>query len=146
MSFMAQPSEVLKSYVQLARVSENAYKLGMLGMALEIVTRIRVLESLPITTEVGRQEAIVCLHTMLQELGIEEETYEWYDKLSEWRKPKFRRDGDVLDHDALASAAVTLRGVRALGDSTDGSASERPRYDPAGELTSGSSEPDEPLA
>lgn len=90
--FMSRPAKVFTAYIQLSRESEGAFQLGMLGMALEIITRIKVLESLPVTTEVGRQEAITVLQTMLTELGISDYAYEWYERLSEWRRPKFQPD------------------------------------------------------
>ena len=134
---MANPSNVLVAYLKVGGRELDLFKLGMLGMALEIVTRIRVLESLPITTDVGRQEAIVCLHTMLVEMGLDDEAYQWYDVLGEWRKPKFVSDV-ASDLDVLSSAAVALRGVQALGDDTHGRALERRSSDPADGLASGS--------
>src|SRR5882672_8326782 len=89
--FMERPAKVLYDYVTSGNVttSEFWYQIGALGMALEIITRIKLLEDLPVTTEVGRQEAITCLQTMLTELGISDIAYEWYDILAEWRRPKF---------------------------------------------------------
>lgn len=91
MSFMADPSKVFRRYLKATPSEERWYQYGMLAMSLEIITRIKVLESLPVTTEIGRQESITVLYTMLREIGIEEIAFEWYDRLSEWRKPKIRR-------------------------------------------------------
>jgi hypothetical protein len=145
--FMSEPAKVLKEFIQLSRSSEGAYQLGCLGMALEIITRIKLLESLPITTEVGRQEAITVLQTMLTELGISDLAYEWYERLSEWRRPKFVRadafeqqlehalpsdaDGGPLrpgprTSSALASDDGARRDVLALPAGTDESDEGRP--------------------
>lgn len=100
MSFMADPSKVFRRYLKATPSEERWYQYGMLAMSLEIITRIKVLESLPVTTEIGRQESITVLYTMLREIGIEEIAFEWYDKLSEWRKPKLRRQSlaEQLEH------------------------------------------------
>lgn len=108
--FMAEPAKVLHGYVTSGgmTLSEFGYQIGALSVALEIITRIKLLESLPITTEVGRQEAITVLQTMLTELGISDLAYEWYEKLSEWRKPKFIPQGQFERlEDALARGVVS---------------------------------------
>jgi hypothetical protein len=96
-SFMSEPAKVLRSYLQGTPSEDRWYQYGMLAMSLELITRIKVLEELPVTTEVGRQEAITVLHTMLTELGISELAYDWYEKLDEARKPKFRPVPDVYE-------------------------------------------------
>lgn len=153
--FMSEPSKVLKECIQLSRQSEGAYQIGMLGMALEVVTRIKLLESLPVTTEVGRQEAITVLQTMLTELGISELAYEWYDRLSEWRRPKFVPDSfeQQLEHalpsdvdggplrpgprsdGALASDGGAPHGALALEAGTRESGEERPNPSPDADAT-----------
>lgn len=90
MSFMSEPAKVFKAYLRGTASEDMWYQYGMLAMSLEMITRIKVLEELPVTTEVGRQEAITVLHTMLTEMDISELAWEWYEKLDEWRKPKFR--------------------------------------------------------
>jgi hypothetical protein len=128
--FMSEPSKVLKECIQLSRSSESAFQIGMLGMALEIISRIKLLESLPVTTEVGRQEAIVCLQTLLTEVGISDLAYDWYERLSEWRRPKFVSDEYEVP-DALVSAAEARRDALSQLPSTPELPSARRTPDPA---------------
>jgi hypothetical protein len=94
-TYIADPIPILKQYLKSRRVVDKERELwfeyGCLAMALQVVTWIKTLEELPITTDVGRQETITALHTMLTELGIADEAYEWYDFLSQWRQLSFER-------------------------------------------------------
>lgn len=92
--FMMEPSKVLKSYLEMGKKDQVWFDVGVLGMALEIITRIKFLEDLPVTTEVGRQEAITVLQTLLTEMGISEIAYEWYERLVTWRRVRFLRVPD----------------------------------------------------
>lgn len=154
--FMTEPAKVFKAYLRGSRSEDRWYQYGMLAMALEIISRIKLLEDLPVTTEVGRQEAITCLQTMLTELGISDIAYEWYDILAEWRRPKFlpahasafdaqleralpsdslggplRPGGLPHSHASLlASEPEVLRGALAPLEGTDELQQERPSPSP----------------
>lgn len=135
MSFMAQPAQVFKSYLEATAFEDRWYQYGMLAMSLEIITRIKVLEELPVTTEVGRQEAITVLHTMLTEIGISELAHEWYDRLDEWRKPKFSEERPVRSPDLSVYELLEQQLVHAEpSDAPDGQL--RPGQASASELAS----------
>jgi hypothetical protein len=68
------------------------YNLGQLSLALHIITVIKTLESLPVVTEGGRQEAIAVLQTILTDLDLADDAYELYEKLGEWRRPTFEAE------------------------------------------------------
>lgn len=89
--YMADATNVLKQHLERlsVRLDSRSFELGQLAMALEIVTLIRSLEALPVVSDLGRQEAITALHTLLVEQGIEDLAYEWYDFLSASRRPRF---------------------------------------------------------
>jgi len=96
---MSDPMRVFKLYLQqhesMTSHDNFWFELGISAMALQIVTWIKTLERLPVTTDVGRQEAIVAMQTLLNELGLWDSAIEVYEKLAEWRRPKFR-----VEHDA----------------------------------------------
>jgi len=87
-TYIMRPSELFKQYLG-EMMHETQFQYGMLGMALEIVTVIKTLESLPTASVGTRQETISVLHTLLQDLHLDEYAYEWYDRLNDWRRPKF---------------------------------------------------------
>jgi len=90
-TYIMRPSEVFKQYLGIGGgvTSEDQFQYGMLGMALEIVTVIKTLEALPTTSVATRNEVISTLHTLLQDLHLDEHAYIWYDRLNDWRKPRF---------------------------------------------------------
>jgi hypothetical protein len=90
---MKNPTSVWLSYLSVVyghKLKGRApFDYGRVAMALEIVSKIKLLESLPVTTEYGRQEAISALHTILVETGLAESVYDLYEQLNDWRRPKF---------------------------------------------------------
>lgn len=111
-NFMANPSSVLWEYLERsvrAPVDErDMFMYGQLALALEIVSLIKNLESYPVVTELGRQEAISALHTLLVEKGLADQAYEVYDVLCEWRRPKFDRIPVVPDERVPRGIAVVV--------------------------------------
>jgi hypothetical protein len=98
-SFMKDPSFVWLRYLEVVHSHKLKGRLpfdyGRVAMGLELVTKIKMLESLPVTTEFGRQESISVLHTILVEQGLAESIYDLYDKLNDWRKPKILSDAPL---------------------------------------------------
>jgi len=91
-----RPSEVFKLYLSgKVNTDKDSYQYGMLAMALEIVTVIKTLEALPVTSVGTREESISVLHTLLQETGLDIYAYEWYERLDDWRRPKFVPDAEL---------------------------------------------------
>jgi hypothetical protein len=107
-AFIKNPTEVWMQYLDVGygrKLKGHAlFDYGRVAMGLEIVTKIKMLESLPVTTEYGRQEAISALHTILVEQGLAESIYALYDELNDWRKPKFRPSSQQL---GLSRAATS---------------------------------------
>jgi hypothetical protein len=89
--FIADPTGVFKAYIRSSgRVDDLQFNLGRMSMALEIITQIKALEELKaVVSDLGRAEAITALDTLLQDCGLREVAYEMYEKLNEWRHPKF---------------------------------------------------------
>jgi hypothetical protein len=140
--FIQYPTRIfaawLKGQGRFSRVQQDAYHCGRLAMALEIITQIKSLEGLPVVSELGRQEAIAGLHAVLVNNGLEEVAFEWYDYLSEWRKPTFEpdvwppRNEPSLPGPNVGDAwpVVETQSVPALGESSDASGEARLRIDP----------------
>jgi hypothetical protein len=99
--FIENPSRVLTAYLKAKGLKSAychpAYDCGRLAMALEIITQIKALESLPVVSDLGRQEAVTALYAVLTETGFEDEAYRWYEMLGEWRRPKFQGIPVVVD-------------------------------------------------
>lgn len=88
-NFMKDPSRVLKAYLDSSPgrpVDSLDYHVGRLSMALEIITQIKALEELPVMSDSARAQAVTALDTLLQDCGLRDVGYEWYDKLCEWRR------------------------------------------------------------
>lgn len=111
MTFIARPSHVFKQYVRSTGSLDNtSYHMGMMALALEIVTQIKVLEELKyIASDLGREEAVSALQTLLKDCGIHDAAYEMYDRLAEWRKVKFRSlQLPVVQHDLLPPGTAVV--------------------------------------
>lgn len=121
--YMANPSGVLEEYIgerrrlTAAQVRRDAhYRDGKLAVALEIVGLIRTVSDMPVVTEQGRAELVSGLETLLVGLGMRDAAWDWYDRLAEWRAPKFLAEG--------------VTGVRRLVDCSEGTIDPRlPQHD-----------------
>lgn len=91
MTFISRPSDTLWAYLREERApgSRRWYEYGQLAMALEVVTLIKVVESLPVVGEVGRQETVSALQTLLVDTGLSDYAWQVYDELGKWRRVKF---------------------------------------------------------
>lgn len=98
--FIARPADLLRR--QMGPRGEQAawFEAGMMAMALEILTVIKTVESLPIVDEGARQETVSVLHTLLMDLDVMEKADELYARLNEARKPKFVAEPYVQQPDA----------------------------------------------
>lgn len=101
-NYMANPSQVLFEYLQQLPGKDPGgswkrwWEYGQLAISLEMVTLIKNLEELPVATDIGRQETISALHTLLQQMGLDVLAWTMYDQLCEWRRPKFVADAHEL--------------------------------------------------
>lgn len=115
MNYMANPSQVLFEYLERLPGKDPAggwkkwWEYGQLAMALEMVTLIKNLEELPVATDIGRQETISALHTLLQGMGLDVLAWETYDQLCEWRRPKFVADDGVRPEPEPSESGVVVR-------------------------------------
>lgn len=114
MSFMARPTQEFERYLELNYGAPRGwYRMGRIAMALEVITVIRLLEDHE-ELVAHAQECISVLQTLLNDQGLTDDGYAWYERLVEWRKPKLALvspslgpDDDALDHDAQPSEPVT---------------------------------------
>jgi len=84
---MKDATGVLKAYMAANKIAPS-YELGQLTVALEVVSLIRTLESIPVVSVAEKEGTIATLHTLLRESQLES-AYEAYDALAEWRRVKF---------------------------------------------------------
>jgi hypothetical protein len=128
MSYIARPTEVLKSYLEQVQglKPRMEFTLGRLSMALEMITVIKTIEDelVPMLT-LQRHEVISVLQTLLKDQDLAEPAMEWYEALTLWRQPVFvRPDAEHLLSDladglaslggGLQAALVLAEGTRAL--------------------------------
>jgi hypothetical protein len=96
--FIREPSKVLLQYLganQRVSATERYWiDVGCLSMALEIVTQIKAIESLAVTSDLGRAEAISALDTLLVDMQLKELAHEWYERLNRWRQPFFELESE----------------------------------------------------
>jgi hypothetical protein len=92
--YILKPGDVFRRYLAAVEVEydETSFQLGAMYVALEILSHIKLMEEQYIVSEYGRNEAIASLHTLLQSLGLSDETYELYARLIRWRQLKFIDD------------------------------------------------------
>lgn len=129
--FIKDPSKVLWQYLQTKRrpMVRELYEYGKLAMALEIITVVKTLDSLPVISELGRQETVSVLQTLLTDMGLDELAYDVYEQLNEWRRPKF--DAYVEDLYARASELGTPSGGSPPPQRLEPSQQERRSLDPS---------------
>ncbi len=123
MPFIQSPSKLLLEYLikrgmVAGKRERRVFEAGILAMGLEIVTVLKTLEGIPITSEAARAETESVLHTLLVEMGIADHVYELYGNLDEWRKPKFRAAVPAHAPAANADAAAVAESLR-LGQTSE---------------------------
>lgn len=118
MPWILRPSRVFHKYLRtiFEDVDQKSYELGGLAIGLEIVGQIKFLEELAVVSDVGRSEAVSALHTLLTDLGMADEAYAMYDRLSRWRQLRFEPE-PVTIADAEPSDDPPRRG-RTVGSSS----------------------------
>src|SRR5215471_8536263 len=92
--FLTDPARKLRTYLTVREMEPDpaSYDWGMLALALEIVTAIKTLETIPVATEYGRQEAISALTSILASQGLSDKAFEAHYTLWEWQRTKFLSD------------------------------------------------------
>lgn len=100
MTFIARPSSLFKRYVRsTGSLDLGSYQMGMMAMALEIITQIKMLEEIKVMDDFSRAEAVSALQTLLTDCGLSDPAYEMYERLNEWRALKFEPIHPLLRHD-----------------------------------------------
>ena len=100
MSFMSNPTHVLEQYLTSVVGVElgGQFDMGRLAMALELITVLKALEQEYVALAPGTlAELISVVQTLLIDQGVADTALEWYDGLSEWRRPKFVPYGNAPD-------------------------------------------------
>jgi hypothetical protein len=91
--FIRDPSKVLLAYLGategVTAERKRWFEYGVVAVALEVITQIRALEAIPMSTEYGTAQAVSALHTLLTEMDLSIEAHELYEQLSRWRRPAF---------------------------------------------------------
>jgi len=110
-SFMADPTEVMEQYLaeQLDRdldAVRHHLRRGRISMGLEVISLVKLIEDHSILA--SKEETISVLKMFLVNQGLDDVCHRWYERLDEWRKPKFRlvHGGDAPSPDAENEAAV----------------------------------------
>ena len=88
--FMARPTEVLEEYI-VSQGMTRSFEMGQLAMALEVVSLIRTLESLPVVSDEEKEGTIATLYTLVRENDLEG-AFNAYEQLNSWRQVSFRCD------------------------------------------------------
>ncbi len=109
--YMADPSNVFKSFLEYNHRSQQwraGYQAGVMAMALELITVAKTIEALPSPDPVVPEEIISTIYTLLNGMDLTEQATLWYERVSDWRRPKF-----VGEH-AVAPSGVALVGQLSL--------------------------------
>src|SRR5215471_7345814 len=145
--FMSHPTMVLVQYLTQSKSKVNSeFELGRLAMALEVLTQMKIVRSLPMTDLSIQIES--AFQAFLIDQGLLDEVERWYERLDAWRQPKF-----LAEHGG-ESAVSTVRGPASALVVPEGSlsrvrkahASQRERRDRDEASTSESTEPPDEAA
>jgi hypothetical protein len=108
--FMSHPTAVLRQYLKRYPPREDLlFGMGRLSMALEIMTQIKVLESLPYTQLTVQLAS--AFRTLLVDTDMADEAEKWYERLDAWRTPKFVEDHGISSVRGGVSALVAPEGA-----------------------------------
>lgn len=96
--FMSHPTTVLLQYLskedQVRRIGKKSpFEWGRLAMALEILTQMKILQSLPLTDLTIQLES--AFQALLVDTGMMDEAERWYEKLDAWRTPRFIAESPI---------------------------------------------------
>lgn len=107
--FMSHPSQVLMQYLASGeRMGKmTAYQAGKLSVALELLTQIKILHSMPLTEDSASLEG--ALQGFLVDQGLMDDAERWYERLDAWRTPTFVREASAPA--GVSSARATHEGA-----------------------------------
>src|SRR5262245_54266654 len=88
-SYISHPSRLFRRLLRPSVSEFEWYRYGQLSIGLEIVTQIKSLESLPVVSELGRQEAVSALTSLLMDMDLYDDSVNLYERLSETRRLSF---------------------------------------------------------
>jgi hypothetical protein len=118
--FIARPTDLLLTFFQEAwgqdksRISSEV-QLGRLAMGLEVMTLIKTLEDRRVPVMTSREEIISVLTTFLVDQELWDVCEEWYEFLSDWRRPKFVPASGVSSSSGPVAPASVLQAQRDAG-------------------------------
>lgn len=82
----------------------SGFEAGRIGVALELLTQIKILQSLPLTADSARMEG--ALNGFLVDQKLLDEAEKWYERLDAWRQPRFNAEGVGVRGDASSVRAT----------------------------------------
>jgi hypothetical protein len=111
--FISNPTAVLQQYLSSHQrdkvvAKTDGFYWGRLAMALEILTQMKIVQSLPFTDLTIQLES--AYQSLLVDQGMMDEAQKWYERLDAWRAPRF-------------VAETPSRGTRGLADVSSTAAS-----------------------
>jgi len=105
--YMKDPSHVFRGFIGFDHRGHDfhrGYEAGLMGMALELITVAKTVEALPAEDPAVREEIVSTIYTLLNGMDLTEQAVLWYDRVAEWRRPKFVPDEPVPSHEHGADA------------------------------------------
>ncbi len=93
--YMKDPSKVFRSFIgydHRGHEFHRGYEAGIMAMALELITVAKTVESLPYEDELVPEEIVSTIYTLLNGMDLTEHATLWYERTSEWRRPKLVAD------------------------------------------------------
>lgn len=148
--YIADPSDVFKKFLEYdlrGHEWQGGYQAGVMAMALELITVAKTIEALPSENPAIPEEIISTIYTLLNGMDLTEQASVWYERVADWRRPKFVGDEPAaslvgiadagqltlpLDHGPSSSRASRSAGVAPLG-----TLHAEPRFDQSPGLSSG---------
>jgi hypothetical protein len=97
--YMKDPSDVFKKFLEYDLRShewQGGYQAGVMAMALELITVAKTIEALPSENPAIPEEIISTIYTLLNGMDLTEQASVWYDRVADWRRPKFVGDEPSL--------------------------------------------------
>lgn len=115
--FMSHPTAVLRQFLADQKIDGRSFDWGRLSLGLEVMTQIKILETLPLTDLTVQLTS--AFRTLLVDAGVADEVEKWYERLDAWRAPRFVSADRPTDRAFGASSSAvapegSLRRVRRL--------------------------------
>jgi hypothetical protein len=110
--FMSDPGQVfwlmLRATHGVTAERRRWFDYGRIAVALEMVSAMKVIESLPVEDERVREAVVSALQTLLTEIGLIDSVDDLYEQLAVWRMPRFVPDGEFPLPSLLGTYAVDV--------------------------------------